>query len=74
MVYNLANALRYLHALNIVHRDIKPENLLVRRLCLFRSNSGLSPFKVTEITCRQSCADCDILKSIPTLQVRGQEK
>ena len=34
MVYNLANALRYLHALNIVHRDIKPENLLVRCLCL----------------------------------------
>ena len=74
MVYNLANALRYLHALNIVHRDIKPENLLVRHLCLFHSDSGLSPFKVTEITCRQSRADCDILKSIPTLQVRGQEK
>ena len=30
MVYNLASALRYLHALSIVHRDIKPENLLVR--------------------------------------------
>uniref|UniRef100_A0A2K6NDQ2 non-specific serine/threonine protein kinase n=1 Tax=Rhinopithecus roxellana TaxID=61622 RepID=A0A2K6NDQ2_RHIRO len=29
MVYNLANALRYLHGLSIVHRDIKPENLLV---------------------------------------------
>uniref|UniRef100_A0A287DFX2 Serine/threonine-protein kinase DCLK2 n=1 Tax=Ictidomys tridecemlineatus TaxID=43179 RepID=A0A287DFX2_ICTTR len=29
MVYNLANALRYLHSLSIVHRDIKPENLLV---------------------------------------------
>ncbi|KAB1281901.1 Serine/threonine-protein kinase DCLK2 [Camelus dromedarius] len=29
MVYNLASALRYLHALSIVHRDIKPENLLV---------------------------------------------
>ncbi|EPY74314.1 doublecortin kinase 2-like protein [Camelus ferus] len=30
MVYNLASALRYLHALSIVHRDIKPENLLLQ--------------------------------------------
>ncbi|KAL0973091.1 hypothetical protein UPYG_G00198840 [Umbra pygmaea] len=29
MLYNLANAMKYLHSLNIVHRDIKPENLLV---------------------------------------------
>nr|XP_033480245.1 serine/threonine-protein kinase DCLK2 isoform X2 [Epinephelus lanceolatus] len=29
MVYNLAEALKYLHSTNIVHRDIKPENLLV---------------------------------------------
>lgn len=29
MVYDLASALCYLHALSIVHRDIKPENLLV---------------------------------------------
>uniref|UniRef100_A0A8C4EE19 non-specific serine/threonine protein kinase n=1 Tax=Dicentrarchus labrax TaxID=13489 RepID=A0A8C4EE19_DICLA len=29
MLYNLANAIKYLHTLNIVHRDIKPENLLV---------------------------------------------
>ena len=71
MVYNLANALRYLHALSIVHRDIKPENLLVRHLCLFCSNSGLSPFEVTVIACKQSYADYDILKSIPTLQIRG---
>lgn len=33
MVYNLANALRYLHGLSIVHRDIKPENLLVGLPC-----------------------------------------
>ncbi|XP_061103483.1 serine/threonine-protein kinase DCLK1a isoform X2 [Conger conger] len=29
MLHNLANAIKYLHCLNIVHRDIKPENLLV---------------------------------------------
>nr|XP_057913420.1 serine/threonine-protein kinase DCLK2-like isoform X2 [Doryrhamphus excisus] len=29
MVCDLAAALKYLHAMNIVHRDIKPENLLV---------------------------------------------
>ncbi|XP_048089967.1 serine/threonine-protein kinase DCLK1-like isoform X2 [Alosa alosa] len=29
MLFHLANAMKYLHSLNIVHRDIKPENLLV---------------------------------------------
>lgn len=41
MLYNLANAIKYLHSLNIVHRDIKPENLLVSENiavpCIFSS-------------------------------------
>lgn len=45
MVYNLANALRYLHGLSIVHRDIKPENLLVSsESLLFHFQLRLLPF------------------------------
>ena len=45
MVYNLASALRYLHALSIVHRDIKPENLLVRGPCLSVPTLASPPLK-----------------------------
>lgn len=41
--YQIAEALRYIHSLNIVHRDIKPENILVFSESLF----VLSDFSVS---------------------------
>ena len=30
ILYQLANALRFLHEMNVIHRDLKPENVLIR--------------------------------------------
>lgn len=30
MIYNLLDAVSYIHSIGIIHRDIKPENLIIR--------------------------------------------
>lgn len=71
MVYNLASALKCLHALSIVHRDIKPGEPLeeVRGPCLSVPTLASPPLKW-----QKSHADSLVQTehSIPTLQVRAK--
>lgn len=49
-VYQVAQAIRYLHAQNIVHRDIKPENLLFLTGPL---GQGCGKLKLIDFGCAQ---------------------
>ena len=33
IIYNLTNALKFIHSANVVHRDLKPSNILVDASC-----------------------------------------
>merc|ERR1712157_15172 len=51
MIHDLARALIYLHARNIVHRDIKPENLLCEKMKFKLADFGLAiRIEVEELT------------------------
>ncbi|XP_077576060.1 serine/threonine-protein kinase DCLK2 [Stigmatopora nigra] len=52
MLGQLAAALRYLHAMDVVHRDIKPENLLV-----FRKPDGTESLKLGDFGLATTVAD-----------------
>lgn len=51
----VADALRYLHGLNIMHRDIKPENILV--LDAFDPNTGQPRVKLLDFGLSKSAAN-----------------
>ena len=36
IIFNLANALKFIHSANIVHRDLKPANILIDETCTIK--------------------------------------
>ncbi|EAR85254.2 kinase domain protein (macronuclear) [Tetrahymena thermophila SB210] len=69
-LYQLANALRYLHSRNVIHRDIKPENLLISNGVVKLADFGYSrvcDFKSTRSTF------CGTLDYLSPQVVKGQE-
>ena len=36
IIFNLANALKFIHSANIVHRDLKPANILIDETCAIK--------------------------------------
>ena len=75
MIHDLAKALIYLHARNIVHRDIKPENLLCEKIPREQRNSSAQPgkkmkFKLADFGLAIRIEVEELTKTVKTTEVK----
>ena len=72
-IFNICNALEFLHNKNVIHRDLKPENILVTGKELVLADLGIAHFENSNITTKQ-----DLLAnrgySAPEQKIKGLSK
>uniref|UniRef100_UPI0004A7EA64 protein kinase domain-containing protein n=1 Tax=Parvimonas micra TaxID=33033 RepID=UPI0004A7EA64 len=72
-IFNICNALEFLHNKNVIHRDLKPENILVNGEELVLADLGIAHFENSNITTKQ-----DLLAnrgySAPEQKIKGLSK
>lgn len=72
-IFNICNALEFLHNKNVIHRDLKPENILVTGKELVLADLGIAHFENSNITTKQELL-ANRGYSAPEQKIKGLSK